>query len=157
KPGFTPEQAAAEGTAAARALPRPMATNLLFGVGGPVVVHVRSLVDEMTMRIKPALVVFAAAGVLLLLSAGADVADLFLSRGVARQRELAVRAAIGASGAKLARQLLTESFVLSAMGGAFGVALAWTLVTVARSLASHDFPRLDDIRVDWRVLVFAAG
>ena len=88
RPGVTPAQAEAEGTAAARTTVRPMAANLLFGVGGPPVVHVRGLVDEMTARVRPALLVLAGAVVCLLLIACANVANLFLSRGLARQREL---------------------------------------------------------------------
>ena len=59
RPGVTPAQAEAEGTAAARSTVRPMAANLLFGVGGPPVVHVRGMVDEMTSRMRPALLVLA--------------------------------------------------------------------------------------------------
>src|SRR6476646_10119602 len=115
-----------------------MAANLLFGVGGPPVVHVRGMVDEMTARIRPALLVLAAGVVCVLLIACANVANLFLSRGVARQRELTVRAAIGASHVRLTRQLLTERLVLSMVGGALGLALAWALVRLAPVLAARN-------------------
>lgn len=155
KPGATPAQAEAEGTAAARATVRPMAANLLFGIGGPPVVHVRGMVDEMTATIRPALVVLAAGVVCVLLIACANVANLFLSRGVARQRELTVRAAIGASRARLASQLVTESVVLSSAGGLLGIGLAWALVSAAPLLASRDFPRLDAVRIDTRAIAFS--
>jgi putative ABC transport system permease protein len=157
RPGVTPQQAEAEGTAAARATVRPMAANLLFGVGGPPVVHVRSVVSEMTARIRPALLVLAAGVVCVLLIACANVANLFLSRGVARQRELTVRAAIGASRGRLVRQLFTESFVLSALGGVFGLGLAWALVRMAPAFAASTFPRLDAIAIDARVVAFTAA
>jgi putative ABC transport system permease protein len=155
RPGVAPQQAEAEGTAAARSTIRPMAANLLFGVGGAPVAHVRGLAWEMTARIRPALLVLAASVVFVLLIACANVANLFLSRGIARQRELTVRAAIGASRERLARQLLTESLVLSSFGGALGLALAWALVRSAPLLAARDFPRLDAIAVDARVVAFA--
>jgi len=154
KPGATPAQAEAEGTAAARSTVRPMAANLLFGIGGPPVVHVRGIVDEMTATVRPALLVLAAGVVCVLLIACANVANLFLSRGVARQRELTVRAAIGASRGRLLRQLLTESLVLSSMGGALGFGLAWALVRAAPALASRDFPRLDAVHIDARAIAF---
>ena len=140
RPGATLAQAEAEGTAAARTTVRPMAANLLFGIGGPPVVHVRGMVDEMTARVRPALLVLAGAVVCVLLIACANVANLFLSRGVARQRELTVRAAIGASRGRLARQLLTESAVLCVIGGALGLALAWALVRIAPAVVSRRFP-----------------
>jgi putative ABC transport system permease protein len=157
RPGVTPEQAAAEGTAAARTTIRPMAANILFGIGGPPVVHVRGMVDEMTATIRPALFVLAAGVACVLLIACANVANLFLARGVARERELAVRAAIGASAARIARQLVTESLVLSATGGAAGLALAWALVRLAQVTAARDVPRLDAVRLDAPVLAFTAA
>ena len=130
RPGATLAQAGAEGTSAARATIRPMAANLLFGVGGPPVVHARGMVDEITASIRPALLVLAAGVACVLLIACANVANLFLARGVARQRELTVRAAIGASASRIARQLVTESLVLSLLGGALGLGLAWALVSL---------------------------
>ncbi|MGH9143693.1 MAG: FtsX-like permease family protein, partial [Vicinamibacterales bacterium] len=152
-----PAQAAAEGTAAARTAVRPMAANLLFGIGGPPVVHVRGMVDEMTATIRPALLVLAAGVACVLLIACANVANLFLARGVARERELAVRAAIGASAARIVGQLVTESLVLSATGGAFGLGLAWALIRLAQVTAARDFPRLDAVRLDAPVLAFTAA
>jgi hypothetical protein len=93
--GVTPQQAEAEGTAAARSTVRPMAANLLFGVGGAAVVHVRGVVAEMTSRVRPSLLVLGAAVVCVLMIACANVASLFLVRGVARQRELTVRTRSG--------------------------------------------------------------
>jgi putative ABC transport system permease protein len=156
RPDVSAEQAAAEGTAAARTTVRPMAANLLFGVGGPPVVHVRGMVDEMTSTIRPALLVVAAAVVCVLLIACANVANLFLSRGVARQRELAIRGAIGASQLRLARQLLTESLVLSIGGGLLGLSLAWALVRMMPSVAAADFPRITEVTIDARVIAFTA-
>jgi putative ABC transport system permease protein len=155
KPGITPAQAEAEGTAAARGTVRPMAANLLFGVGGPPVARVQRLADQMTARVRPALLLLAAAVACLLLMACANVANLFLSRGVARQRELAVRAAIGASRTRLARQLLTESLVLSLAGGAIGLVVAAGLVRAAPLVASREFPRLDAVHIDGRTILCA--
>ena len=156
RPGITPRQAEAEGTAAARTTIRPMAATLLFGTGGPPVVRVRGLAAEMTARIAPALWLLSAAVVCVLLIACANVANLLLSRGVARQRELTVRAAIGASRGRLTRQLLTESLLLSIAGGVLGLGLAWALVRGAPLLAMRDFPRLADVVIDARVIGFAA-
>jgi len=155
-PGVTAAQAEAEGTAAARSVPVTFSTELQFGKGGPAVVHTRPLVADMTREVQPALLVFAAAVCCVLLIACVNVANLCLARGVARARELTFRAALGAGRGRLARQLLTESLVLSIVGGALGVVFASTLIRVTAALAPARFPRLDDVRIDERVMGFAA-
>jgi predicted permease len=157
KPGATPAQAEAEGTAAARSTVRPMAANMLFGVGGPPVVHARGVVEEMTSRLRVSLLVLAAAVACVLLIACANVASLFLSRGLARQRELTVRAAIGAGRRRLVQQLITESAVYAAIGGITGVAIASALVSIVPRLDTRDFPRFDGVRIDAAALAFAAA
>lgn len=155
--GATPAQAAAEGTAAARSVPRPFVTEVLFGKGGPVEVKVRTLAAEVTSSIRPALLVLAVGVALVLLIGCVNVANLFLSHGIVRRRELAIRAAIGASRGRLVRQLLTESLVIAVTGGALGLAAGWALIRVLPTLAPADFPRLDDVRLDAVAVLFAAG
>jgi predicted permease len=155
--GATAAQVEAEGTLYARSVPVTMATQLLFGKGGPPSVHAVSLASDMTASVRPALLVLAAAVGCILLIACINVANLFLSRGVARQRELALRAAIGAGATRLVRQLLTEAVVFSVAGGILGLALAWAFVRLLPHLAPAQFPRVDDVRIDPQVLLAAAG
>jgi putative ABC transport system permease protein len=154
RPGATPPQAEAEGTAVARSLPRPPSTDFFFGRGGAVVVHARPLVDDLTLTVRPAILVLASAVALVLLIACANIANLLLSRGAARERELTIRAALGGSRSRLVRQLLTESLVLSAAGGAAGLALAWTLVRLLPLAAPARFPRLEAITTDRTTMLF---
>jgi predicted permease len=155
--GVSPSQAEAEGTAIARTVPVTMTTELLFGKGGPPVVHVRRFVDDISVTVRPALVALTAAVCLVLLIGCANVANLLLARGVSRQRELTVRAAIGASRWRLVRQLLVESLVLAAAGGSVGFGLAAALIRVAPAVMPSAFPRIEDVRVDGRMLAFAIG
>ena len=154
KPGVTPAQAEAEGTAAARAAPRHRLTELFFGKGGPVVVHARALGLDMTASARPALSILAVAVALVLLISCANVASLLLSRGVTRQRELAIRAAVGAGRARIVRQLFTESAVISIAGSALGLMLAWWLVRLLPVMAPPTLPRLDGVALDGSVLMF---
>ncbi len=102
-------------------------------------------------------VLFGAVGLLLVIGC-ANVSILLLARGVARQHELAVRAAIGATRTRIVRQLLTESVALSLAGGTLGIALAYGGVgMVARFLPSHTFPGEASFRVNLPVLLFATS
>jgi predicted permease len=101
-------------------------------------------------------VLFGSAALLLVIAC-ANVAHLFLVRAADRTREMAVRAALGAGRARLAEQLLTESILLAVVGGGLGALVARGGVAAFRSLAPPELPRLAEVEVDGRVLVFAVG
>src|SRR5262245_54226113 len=92
-----------------------------------------------------------------LLIACVNVANLLLARGVGRQRELAIRAALGAGRARLVRQTLTESLALALLGGGLGCVLAQYLLQWFVAIAPEGIPRLSEARLDWRILLFALG
>jgi putative ABC transport system permease protein len=153
RPGANIADVEAEGTAAARSVPRPMSAELMFGKGEPQV-RARRLVDSLVHEVRPAVLVVTAAVGLVLLLACANIANLLLARGISRTREIAVRAALGASRPRLLRHVLVESLLLSAIGGALGTGLAALLIQALPAWAPADFPRLDDVRLDLQVLVF---
>lgn len=155
-PGVTPAQAEAEGTAAARsASTRDLASAAMIGGAGESTMQVVRLADDLARDVRPAVLVLMAAVVLVLLAAAANVANLLVARAVARQRELGIRAALGADHARLARQLGAESLVLAACGGLAGLLVAHWLIAVLPAIAPAGFPRLADITVDGRVIAFA--
>jgi len=112
------------------------------------------LLDQIVGKLRPALVALMAAVVFVLLIACANVANLTLARGYARAREVAVRGALGAGRRRIAAQMLTENLVVALFGGAVGVAFASLGVTLLRRIAPANLPRLDDIGVDGRALLF---
>lgn len=106
-------------------------------------------------RLLPLLLLGAAGFVLLI--ACSNVANLFLARAAVRQREMAMRAALGASTGRVLRQMLTESLLVSMVGGTLGLLLTfWTIRGLVR-LCPANIPRLDETSVDWRVLAFTLG
>jgi predicted permease len=100
---------------------------------------------------RPALLVLLGAVLLLMLIGAFNVAGLLLTRSLNRRRELAVRMALGASPFRLVRELVSESAVLAAVGGAVGVFLAWGLVHALVASAPVAIPRLDEVALNWRV------
>ena len=111
------------------------------------------LTDHLFGNAKPALwALFAATGLLLLI-ASANIANLLLARATSRRKELAVRAALGASRWQLIRQLLSESVALAVGGGLTGVLLAYWLVELLKTIAPSDIPRLEDVRISGAVLL----
>ena len=147
--GVSLAQAEAEGqTILARAEP------LAPGMGTPTL-RLVGFHDEMVGEVRPALLALMAAVGFVLLIATANLANLQLARGAARQRELAVRAAIGAGRGRLIRQLVTESVVLSVIGGGLGLAAAYAILGVLPSFAPAGIPGLADAGIDATVLGFS--
>jgi putative ABC transport system permease protein len=115
---------------------------------------VASYHESLVGDVRAGLVVLFGAVAFVLLIACANVAGLLLARGAARRREFAVRSALGAGQGRLIRQLLTESLVLAFAGGLAGVIVAYWGVDALTALAPESIPRLDDVQLDRRVVLF---
>ncbi len=150
KPGVTPQQAQQD-------VDRVTA---IIGAKIPDIklrTSIHSLKEETVREARPLLRVLLAAVALILLIACANLANLQLVRAAGRRREFGVRLALGAARRTMLRQSLTESLLLSAIGGLLGVALAVVLVHVARASLVDVVPRLNEIAVSWPVVLLAVG
>jgi putative ABC transport system permease protein len=123
---------------------------------GPHPVEMYPLREEMTGKMQMALIVLLCASAALLLIACVNLANLLLSRGAARQREVAVRTALGAGRRRLIAQFLTESLVLAGLGGAAGLALALPAMHFLETLVPEAMGAVR-LTLDWRVLAFSAA
>jgi len=157
KPAVTAARADAEARELVRANAAELYPASLKGLAGVMSASAAPLRDEVVGRARTLLLVVFAAVALVLLIACADIASLMLTRALSRQREMAVRAALGASRLRVVVQLLVESSVLALAGGALGLALAQALARVLVSMAPPSIPRLGDITIDGRILAFSAG
>ncbi len=153
KPGIDRNQAIAEIQQIARSplpdFPRPPWASLEHGL------IIDRLQDAVAHTVKPALVAIAGAVILLLAIACVNVLNLLLARGTARRSEFAVRTALGATRRRVLRQLITESLLLSLLGGLSGVGVAYVGVRALITLSPPGLPRLDAIALDPTALVFA--
>ncbi len=117
-------------------------------------VEVRPLQTQVVGNTQSLLLLLLGAVSVVLLIACVNVASLLLTRATTRSREIAVRSALGASRARIVRQLLTEGSILSVCGGAGGLLLAWWLLPALIALSPANIPRLDEVSIDWLVLSF---
>jgi predicted permease len=152
RPGTTLERANAEMTPIMKGLERDFPQADLNRV-----YVTKSLVASVVGDLGPILIIVMSATGLLLVLGCVNVANLLLARGAARGREMAVRVAIGAPRGRIVRQLLTESVLLSTLGAALGLALAFVGVRALLALGASKLPRLDAVTFDARVLLFSLG
>ncbi len=152
KPGVSVQHAQSELTGIARQLE---VAHVKFNTGWST--NVVPMHEQVVGEIRPILFVLLGAVAFVLLIACANVANLLLSRAASRQRELALRAALGASRGRLIRQMLTESVLLAVMGGIVGVVLAYWGIQLLVGLGPDNIPRLGEISLDRRVLAFTFG
>jgi putative ABC transport system permease protein len=120
-------------------------------------VSLSPLHERLVREVKPSLLALLGAVGFVLLIACANVANLLLARSAARQKEIAIRAAMGASRTRVLRQMLTESVLLSAIGGIAGLLLSLWLTEVLLAMVPEGASRFEQVGIDYRVLTFALG
>jgi putative ABC transport system permease protein len=151
KPGVTRAQAQADLDVIANQIEQQFPDMAGYGV------NVVPVLEQTVGAIRRALMILFVAVSFVLLIGCANVANLLLARAAVRRREVAVRAALGAGRWRIVRQLLTESMMLAVLGGALGVLLAWWGLRLLVDLSPANIPRIENIRLDGRVLWFTLG
>ena len=153
KSGVTPSQAQADLDTVTTRLSQEHVSTYRGGFSA----SIRSLHEELVGNLRRAMLVLLGAVGLVLLIACANVAHLRLASATSRYREFAIRAALGANRARVVRQFMTESLLLSFIGGALGLTLAVWVVRALVFLMPKDTPRLEEIKLDYRVVLFTLG
>jgi predicted permease len=151
KPGVTVQQAQADVDIIASRIREKDKRDRTFGM------TVIGLQDQVVGDVRRALLVLLGSVTLVLLIACANVANLLLTRAAGREKEVAIRTALGAGWQRLVRQLLTESILLSVLGGAAGLLIAEWSLSIVRTINPGNIPRLEDIRINGAVLAFTFG
>src|SRR6476659_7055572 len=152
KPGIGAELAQSRLDALAAQLRAEYSTN--YPAGSDWSIEVEPLQESLVGNVRPMLLVLMGAVVLIILLASVNVANLLLARASGRQREMAVRLALGASRSRMIRQMLTESVILSLVSGIVGVLTAMAALHFVQFLPAR-IPRLAEVQMDWTVLGFA--
>ena len=150
-PGVSVQRAQAQADAVAE---RIRAVDPTFR-GAGLQIHIEPMQQYLVAQVRPAILALMGAVIFLLLIACSNVANLFLLQSTLRQRDLAVRTAMGASWWRLARQVLAEALLVAALGSALGCGLAWIGVHELLSIAPADLPRVDGARIDPAALAFS--
>ncbi len=151
KPGVSVQKAQADIDVIASRIREKDKRDASFGM------DVVGLQEQVVGDVRRALLVLLGSVGLVLLIACANVANLLLTRAARREKEVAIRTALGASWQRLARQLFTESILLGLLGGAAGLLVAKASIYAVRGMNPGDIPRLEDIRINGAVLVFTLG
>jgi predicted permease len=152
RPGVTVAQAQADVDRIVSGMKQQYPNN--YPPGSGFMISVVPLLQQVVGEVRrPLLILLGAVGFVLLIACS-NVANLQLARAAVRQKEIAVRAAVGAVRSRIIRQLLTESVVLSLVGGLLGLLLAFAVTRLLRSVGPDTLPRLSEIGVDSRVLAF---
>jgi putative ABC transport system permease protein len=157
KPDVSMAQASAGMTRFADDLRRTYPSNYDAGGSNDFGMFLMPVKEQLVGKLRPALLVLLGAVAFVLLIACANVANLLLARASAREKELAIRAALGGGRGRLIQQLLTESVILALAGGFVGLVLAYWGVAALRGIVPSDTPRIDEVRLDPLVLAFTLG
>jgi len=153
KPGITLQQAQARLTAMAVELRHDFPTD--YPAQAQWTIEIHPLREALVGNVRPMLLVLMGAVILIVLIVSLNLANLLLARASGRQQEMAVRLALGATRSRMIRQMLTESMLLSVLGGTAGVLTAFSTLGFLARFVPANVPRLNSIGIDWMVLAFA--